>query len=212
MNRRQAIVAIGSLTSLSSAGCIGFITGEEALAFEATQATVPNAVLEDTGYAEDDVSTEAVTRSFSVGGQSREVEVTNWLARYERSIELGPLGEQELGVFAVLSTPQVRVLNQTFNPVGEMSNRELLEQLQARYSNLTVGDRIGSDRLQILGEDATVDRFEATATFEATEIELRVHVTTVAHAEDYIVPIAIYPRRLPGEADRVNRLYEAIEH
>lgn len=212
MNRRRALVAIGSVTGLSSAGCIGFITGEEALAFEATSATVPRAVLDDTGYAEDEVSSESLTRSFSVAGQSREVEVTNRLARYERTVELGPLGEQELGVFAVLSTPQVRVLDRTFNPVGEMSNRELLERLQARYSGLTVGDRVGSDALRILGEDATVDRFEATATFEAQEVELRVHVTTVAHAEDYVVPIAIYPRRLPGEADRVRRLYEAIEH
>ena len=212
MDRRQALVALGSALNLSIAGCIGFITGEEALAFEATRATVPDAALDGTGYTEDEVGSEAVTRSFTVAGQSREVEVTNWLARYERSIELGPLGEQELGVFAVLSTPQVRVLDRTFNPVGEMSNRELLEQLQARYSGLSVGDRVGSDRLRILGEDATVDRFEATATFEAAEVELRVHVTTVAHADDYVVPIAIYPRRLPGEADRVNRLYEAIEH
>lgn len=195
-----------------SAGCIGFLTGRESLSFEATKATVAEQALRDTGYEEDDISTRTVTRSFSAAGESREVEVTNWVARYERTLELGALGDQELGVFVALSTPQVRVLDRTFNPVGEMSNREVLQRIQSRYEGFSVGDRVDTTGLTVLGEDTEVEKFAGTATFQGQDIDLFIHITTVAHEEDFVVPVAVYPQRLPGEEQKVLRLYRGVNH
>lgn len=195
-----------------SAGCLGFLTGSEPITFEATKGTVADQALTDTGYREQTVDSETITRSFSAAGQTREVEVTNWVARYERSLELGPLGEQDLGVFVVLSTPQVSILDRTFNPVGMMSNRELLERLQSRYEGFSVGERVDTRMITVLDEDAEVEKFEGSATFQGQEIDLFVHVATVEHEEDYVVPIGIYPRLIPGEEQKILRLYRGIEH
>ena len=212
MNRRQALLTLGSGGLTLSAGCIGVLTGSEPLTFEASRATVSSAALEATGYEEDEVTSETVTRSFSAAGQTREVEVTNRIATYDRSIDFGALGSQEIAVFAVLSTPQVSVLNQTFNPVGEMSNRELLGELQSRYQGFAVGDSVGTSSASVLGETVEIEQFEATATFQGQEIDLYVHITTVAHEEDYVVPVAVYPRHLPDEEQRVFRLYAGLSH
>ena len=212
MNRRTAL-RLGAGAALSAAaGCLGVLTGEEPLTFEASRATVRQSALDDTGYAEDEVSRMPISREFSAAGQTREVEVTNWLARYERSLDLGPLGEQEIGLFVVLSTPQVRILDRTFNPVGDMSNRELLQQVQGRFEGFSVGSRADTRTLRVLGSDVDVDKFEATATYSGQEIELFVHVATVGHGEDFVVPIAVYPQRLPGEQDRAAQLYRNLEH
>lgn len=212
MKRRQTLLALGSGAMTFSAGCVGFLTGSEPVTFEASRATVASEALEETEYREDDVSSETVSRSFSAAGQSREVEVTNWVAKYDRSIDFGALGSQEIAIFVVLSTPQVRVLDRTFNPVGQMSNRELLQQLQGRYEGFTVGDSVGSTSASVLGETTEIEKFEATATYQGQEIDLFVHISTVAHDDDYIVPVAVYPRQLPGEEQRALRLYSGVVH
>lgn len=212
MDRRQFLLMGGSGTLVVSAGCVGFLSGSEPLTFEATKGTVAEGALSDTGYGEETVETQTITRPFSAAGQEREVEVTNWMARYERTLDLGPLGEQELGVFVVLSTPQVSILGRTFNPVGDMSNRELLGQLQSRYEGFTVGDRVDTRTIPVLGEDVEVEKFEGSATFQGREIDLFVHVATLEHEEDFVVPVAIYPQMLPGEEQKALQLYRGIEH
>lgn len=213
MNRRQALLTIGSAgVTAATAGCIGFLTGSEPLEFEATTATVTQSALDETGYEEAEVREDPITRSFSAAGQEREVEVTNSIATYERTIDLGPLGEQKAAIFAVLSTPQVKILDRTFNPVGEMSNRELLQQLQGRYEGFSVGGRVDTRSQTVLGQDTEIEKFEASATFNGQEIDLFVHITNVAHEADFVVPIAVYPQRLPGESEKVFRLYNGIQH
>lgn len=213
MKRREALLAAGSAgLTVSTGGCIGFLTGSESLSFEATRATVSQPSLDETEYEEDTVRDDSITRTVSAAGQEREVEVTNWIATFERTLDLGPLGERDLAVFAVLSTPQVEVLDRTFNPVGEMSNRELLQELQGRYENFTIGSRMDAHTVAVLGEEATVEKFEGSASFSGQEIDLFVHITNVAHETDFVIPIGIYPRRLPGEQDRVFRLYRGVQH
>lgn len=213
MQRRHALRVLGSPgLAASMAGCIGFLTGSEPLTLEAEQATLSGRALEETGYEEDEIRDEVIERSFSAAGQEREVEVTNWVATYDRTLELGPLGEQELGVFAVLSTPQVKILDRTFNPVGEMSNRELLQELQGRYSSFSVGNRVDTTEMSVLGEAAEIEKYEGTASFEQTDIELFIHITNVPHESDFVIPVAVYPKRLPGESERVFRLYRGIQH
>lgn len=212
MRRRSMLSSLAGGTLVGTTGCIGVLTGEEALSFAASPATVSEGALDDTGYALGEQRTDTITRPFAVAGQEREVEVTNHVAIYQRSLEFGPLGEQELAMFVALATPQVRVLGRTFNPVGEMSNRELLEQLQSDYESLEVGSRVGSREVAILGESTTVERFDGEATYSGVSVPLFIHVTTVAHDDDYVIGIGIYPERLPDEESRVVRLYEGLRH
>lgn len=210
--KRRTVLAGSTLVAIPLTGCLGVLTGTKPVEFEATPATVSGDALDDTGYTEDSVEADTITRTVSAAGQEREVHVTNWIAEYGRTLELGPLGEVDLGVFAVIATPQVNVLERTFNPIGDMSNREILQQIRSEYEGFDVGSHVGSQNTTILGETVPVDKFEGTATIEGRDIELFIHIAMVEHGEDFVVPLGVYPQRLPDEESRIFRLLDGIEH
>ena len=211
MHTRQTLVALSVVLLTVTAGC-GFITGESALAFSASPATASDVALSETSYEELAVANSTVTRNFSAAGQTRQVEVTNQQARYERAVDLGPLGSQRAAVFVTFASPEVSVVGQTFNPISDMSTQEVLAQFESQYEGLSVGDRVQNRSVQALGDQRTLQQFEGTATLSGTEVDVYVHAAKFKHEGDYVVAVGIYPQRLDGEAENVVALTEGLEH
>ncbi len=208
------MLSMGAVGALS--GCIGFLTGSEALEFSAETATVSEASLEESGYekAPDASGEQEVERTFSVAGQEREVIVTNHIQEYKRSVSLPVLGEQELARFIVLSTPQVDIAGKTFNPVGEWTAREFVMQLQSAYDGLNDVQEEGERSVQMLGQSRTVTKFSAKAEVQGGEsVDVFIHVTEpVADGEDFVIGLAVYPQQIDGEQERVDQLISGIQH
>ncbi|MFC6864481.1 DUF6517 family protein [Halomicroarcula sp. GCM10025817] len=207
--RTELLTALVALLVVSS-GCVGLITGET-VAFEAEPAAVDDAALETTGYDEARAEAQTVTRNVSVVGQERTVRITNHVAEYNRSVELGPLGELELARLIVLSTPGATVAGQSLNPLASQSNRRLAERLVQRSGRISDVASEGNRTVQILGEDRTVSEFTGTSEVQGQEIDVRLHVTSFEHDGDVIVAIAVHPERI-DERDRVDTLMGAIQH
>lgn len=208
---RRAGAGILLALLLVTSGCIGVLTGQEALEVEAAPATVPEDALSETGYERTDKRELAVNRTFEAGGQSREVVVTNHVAQYGRSIDLAVV-EQRAAVFVLLSTPEVELLGRTFNPVGDMSNRELLERVQSSYGRMEIGASVGSTTVTALGTETTVEKFSGTARIDGTDLDVYVHVTKIEHEGDFVVAIGVYPQQLPSEEERVLTLVRNVRH
>lgn len=207
-------VAVALVVLLSTmAGC-GFLLGTESLSFSASPATVSDATLSETGYEETEVSPMTATREFTVAGQTREVEVTNQLARYDRQVDLGPLGTQQAAVFAVFASPTVEIGPESFNPIADMGSRELLSQFESSYQGLEVGERVGSQQVTVLGSSRTVERYAGTATFQGQSINVFILITDGAfqHGSDYVVAVGIYPQQLQNEQENAIAMFEGIEH
>lgn len=199
---------------LVTSGCLGVLTGAEPLVVEADPVAVSSAAANDAGYEEVRREEQPLTREFSAAGQTREVQVTNHLAEYSRSVSVGPVGTGEFARFVVLSTPAVEVLDRTFNPVGEMSNRELAEEIQSQYEGLDNLEPAGQRTVTVLGTGTTVSTFTADGRMGETgqSIEVTIHVTQVRHEDDFVVAIAVHPTLLPGEDDRVDGMLAGIQH
>ncbi|ACV48216.1 MULTISPECIES: DUF6517 family protein [Halomicrobium] len=195
----------------TTAGC-GFLIGDEALAFESAPASVGDETLSETGYEQTLNESQTVSREFTVAGQSRQVNVTNHLAQYERSIDLGPLGEQRAAVFATFSSPEVSVASQTFNPLSDMSNRELLSQFSSSYDGLSVGQRVENRTHTVLGTETGVQKYGGTAELGGQSIDVYIHVTTVKHDGDYVVALGLYPQQLSGEETHVFAMLDGLQH
>lgn len=204
-----AIAAVGLM--IVTAGC-GFITGEEALTFSASPATVSDQAASDAGYKEVSVTEQTVTRNFSAADQTRQVKVTNQLTQYERQVDLGPLGSKRAAVFVALASPEVKVATETFNPIAEMSEREILQQFESEYESISVGDRIDNRTVTVLGQSTAVEKFEGTATLAGSQVDVYIHATKLKHEGDHIVAVAIHPQRLDGEEQNVITLLEGLEH
>lgn len=210
MNRRIRVAAVVALLVVSS-GCTGLF--DDQLSFAASKATVDDDALTETGYEETRVERADVQRSFSVGDRSTNVSVTNRVAVYDRSIDLPFVGSRRAAVFAVVSTPEVSVLGQSFNPIGNYSNRELAALAQQQYGSLTVGDTVDTRTVRALGQSANVTTLAGRATLQGGQsVDVRVHVTNVNHGSDHVVAVAVHPTRLDGERQRVDRLLAGVAH
>jgi hypothetical protein len=212
VSHRRALANVAVVALLLTAGCIGFLTGEEALAFDADPVRVADDARAEAGYEEVRVESMAVNRSFTVAGETRNVSVTNHVAAYQRAVDLGPLGSEPFARFTVLSTPEVEIAGRTLNPVGSLSDRELATRLQSQYDSIENVRFAGNRTVEVLGEGRTVSRFDATTTVAGTEVDLALHVAKFRHGEDFVVAIGVYPARLDGERARVETMLRGVEH
>ncbi len=214
MNRRLFLAGIGSGTLAVTAGCLDTVLGD-ATDFEAAPATVIDPALEEAGYNHIETRPDVERREFGVAGLSRTVSVTNWIGEYYRGLELPIIGRVEAAVFAILATPRVDVLGRSFNPVGEMSDREIAELIQEQYDEISIGAETGRRTVQTLGIETTVTSFEASAQLlpvGGTAIDVIFDITRFTNGEDFLVAIGIYPAAVPAESERVTTMLEGLEH
>ena len=210
MRRRTFVAAMTG--AVGTAGCLGFVTGDETYEQEASPAQVDDAILDDTGYSLDEAYPDAIDREFEVAGRSRTVRATNQVARYHRGIDLPLLGTAEAAVFAVVATPAFEIAGQTLNPVGEMDNADLAEMVQDEYEELAVDDQIATSSVDTLGEEMALSQFEGTATFGGTDLDIYVHVGTVRSGGDFAVAVGVHPRQFFDESAVVRELVAGLVH
>ena len=211
--RRELLAGLGTGAAVGLAGCSGQLTAEGA-AFDATEATLSASVQSDTGYTHHRTEPFTVTREFGRFGLTRRVEVTNVVSEYDRAIELGFLGTRvQAAVFATLSTPQVRVLGRSFNPVAEMTTVEIAEMIQERYENVDDVREDGTFPARVGGESTTVTRFTATARLvdPGLSVEVFLYVSeAVEFGEDFLVTLAVHPRAFGRARDTVETLMGGV--
>lgn len=213
--RRRFLAGAGVALGGSLAGCVGFLKGEKALEFSAKQGAVAQAALDDTGYGEHKLEEFPVEKTY----KDRTVKVTNWYHEYDRAIELDLTGRFQGAVFAVLTTPKVEVpgVGKALNPVEDKGRDWIVQQVQNRYENVKNVTGVGEYTHSILGSQTAVGEYEADAEVAAAGIsqtvELAVHVSDpIDHGDDFVIVVAAYPKRLPGEKENVQTLMGGVQH
>jgi len=208
MSRRTAVaVALAALVLAS--GCLGFLSGP--VTFSANQVTVEDSTLESSGYEEVSVEEMQVNRTFEAAGQSKTVEITNWVAQYEKQVSV--LGvERRAAVFGTFSSPEVSVLGQSFNPLNDYDNRELVQLIQQQYGTISDLTAVSNTTMSVLGHSTTVTKFSGTANFDGQSIDVFVHVTKVNDGGDIVAAVGVYPQQLDGEEEHVVTLLQNLEH
>jgi len=196
---------------MATAGC-GFLLGNEPLRLNASQVTVSDSAVEETGYEETNVSEQVINETIEAAGQTREVVATNHLAQYERQVGLRGIGEQRAAAFVAFSSPQAQVLGRSFSPLASMSERQLLEQAPSSYQGLEVSEQTGSSNVTALGSERAIKQFDGTATLAGQEVDVVIHAGKFEHGEDFVGVVAIYPERIDGEEENVVTLLEGLEH
>lgn len=211
-NRRTFLAGVSAGITAGVSGCLDAVTGSGPVEFESSASGVSQAALDETGYDFAGLEEVVIEREYEAAGQTRDVVVTNYQAEYEKTIDMGPLGEQKGAVFTSLTTPQVNVLGREFNPVAEMSAKELAEMVQEQYDGIENMEHQEDTEVSINGETTTQSKFLAEATIAGGAVDLALHVSeAVEMGEDLVVTVGGYPDIAPGEADNVLRLMRAVE-
>lgn len=221
-SRRQALAAIGTAAAGGTAGCLDGVpfVGGDTLEFEAAPAAVPQSVLDATGYREQTRRQMTVERTFEAAGQRQAVAVTNRLVEYARALDLGALdvaasGEVRAAIVTVLTTPQVDVLGQTFNPVDRLGATELAGLVQDSYGGIDRLQQTGERTAPVAGASTRVGTFEAEADLvgAGVTVDLTLRIgEAVAVGDDLVVAVGGYPTVL-GAAARgdVFTMFDRIE-
>ncbi len=211
MNRRTFIAAVGASGVGSIAGCLEVIRGEEPLELSASPASIPSSVVDETGYELERQREVVIEREVEAAGQTREIVVTNQQSEYQKTVSLGPLGKQKAAVFTALTTPQVNVLGREFNPVANMSTRELAEMVQEQYEDMRSMEPVEDSDITINGESTTQSKFRAEAKFAGETIELFFHISEAVELnEDLVITVGGYPTVLPNEEQDILMLMRSV--
>ena len=213
MKRRDVLAGLSVVGVGSLAGCLGALGLTE---HEASPATVEDGALEETGYERMAPEMVGVDREFEVAGYSERIAVKNYVTEHDKAVDLGltdnGIDRQRAATFMVLTTPQIGIPGQEFNPVEEMSPEELIDLIQDNYDDLSNVESDGESDVEILGQTTTQSRFTADAKFDGMDLEVFVHVSEAVETEDdLLVTIGVYPRQVQSqEEENVLSLMEAV--
>ncbi|MCL9815517.1 DUF6517 family protein [Natronocalculus amylovorans] len=209
MNRRTVLSGVGAIGLTTLAGCLSTVGLDE---HTAAPAGVSEETRDDTGYEQTGVEEIPIEERVGLTFLSEEVTARNYLTEHEKSVDIGPLGSQRAAVFMLLSTPQVNVLGQEFNPVAEMDTAELIDLVADNYNNISNVSHNADHEQTVLEQTTTRSEFTAEAQFDNTDVDVRLHVTTaIERGDDLLVAIGVYPDELHRqEEDNIVALVQSI--
>jgi hypothetical protein len=212
MSNRRILATLLLAGLIVTSGCTQLL-GSGPAEFEAEGAVVADATAESNDYQLNNTREVELTRTLSVAGQEKEVVVTNEVATYEKSLDLGVLGSQKLGVVAVFASPQVEVAGQAMNPIGDWSNQKLVREIGSRYDGISNVEPTGEGQnVTVLGTDTEVATFEGSTTVQGQQVDVTIHVTKFAHDGDYVAVVGAYPSQFDDQQSAVLEMIRAVEH
>ncbi|WP_439026508.1 DUF6517 family protein [Haloarchaeobius sp. DT45] len=209
LTRRTMLGSAGAGIA-ATAGCLGVLSGTSE--FAAAKALVDEQVASGANYVQQESQEQTVEKTFSAAGQEKTVKVVNWVTQYYKTLDLPIVSDKKAGVFALISSPKVEVLGQSFNPLKDWGPRKLAQQLQSQYDGLSIGDAVDEFAVQMLGSAQTVTKFEGQATLSGNEVDVYILLSgAVGHEKDYVVPMGIYPQQI-DEQENITELMRNVVH
>jgi len=223
MTRRSAAILL-CVALLATTGCLGFITGDEPLRFVASNASVSQDALDETGYVSQESQVIYDNRTIEVSGQERQLIIRAHSASYARvdditvnssEVEAGETPdasdvEANSSAFILVSTPGAEVAGQQLNPLAAASNQQLVERLGSRVGGLENLEREETSEVTMLGEETNLTTFSAESQ-DADGQDVTVHLATASHEDDVVIAMAVHPVTM-DEREDVETLAEAVEH
>lgn len=206
----MAAMTAGAAAGL--AGCTS-VMDDETLEFTASAVRLPAEVQQETGYMHNRTYTETLTREFEQMGVTRTVEVTNSISTYAAAVTLLDRTIQAK-VFATLSTPQVNVLGQSYNPIREMSAEEIGTMIQQRYEQIGELERDGETTGEMFGVTTTINRFTSSADIEEVggSVPVYVYISDLVEVDDdFVVAFAAHPQAIGTQEETIRTLFTELE-
>ncbi len=211
---RRAVLSGAAVGLASMAGCMDLISGDT-VEFTASEASVSDSGLEETEYNHANTEELTIDETVEAAGVERRVIVGNWINTYQNDLTVQG-DSQQAATFAVVSTPNAEIAGQSLNPIGQLSHEELLSEFQSQlgdeYDGLDDVEQVDSREEVVLGEEVSVSTFETTAEFEGEEVDIYIHVTTVASGDDLIIAVGAHPAALGQERSNSYTLMQEVEH
>lgn len=211
MNFTRRAFGARLIAGLSAAsGCLGFVRGDDSLAFEAVGARPSDEALARTGYRHARTEVEQLSETIEIAGKSREVELENVVVECDKGVDLWVLGTLRAATFVAFSTPKFEVLGRSFHPGERVSPRRIATEFGSNYDEFSMGEEVEEWELTVFGEEVDVSTFEGRAAMDRVDLDVHVHIGVAANDDDFVVFVGAHPRDLDGERSSIARLVESL--
>ena len=216
MNRRDALTSIGTLSVVALAGCTDIVF-EDGVELEAQPAEVDPDVLDETSYEHAATESYRLEEEFEIGGESREVNATSWIAAYGLNVDMDSghdaWDDQDIAGFAAISTPNETLAGRDLNPVAHLNDEELIEEFSNEVNDGEIKDveKAGEREVVLLGEETTLTVFDAVVDVEGDEHDVALYVADVNHEGDMVITVGFHHTAL-DEEDSIVTLVEGTAH
>lgn len=185
------VAAVGLL--LITSGCMGVLS-DGTSSFGADPVEPRNEDLRNAGYEQTSAQSTNESRTVRIGGQDRDVILTNVFRTYERTVDDGSVSE-----ITLYATPVIELDGETVNPVDEWSDQRLADHVSQRYDDVQLGDIENRQNHRSLGENTELLRYSGAATLDGQRTPVTVHVTTLRDDGDVVVGVAVHPQSASDE-------------
>ncbi|MEF8900078.1 MAG: DUF6517 family protein [Halovenus sp.] len=211
MNRRRYLAGLGTAGFAGTAGCLDFVFGDE-LAFAASPVRVQPATADAAGYRRVRTTENTVEQTVEAGGESRDIVATNVHVEYGKAVSTGSLDPGEhAALFVAVTTPQVRVLDRSFNPLQHLSARQVAGIVQGQYDAFQSLSHREDANIRVGNRETTRSEFLTTARLADQRVDVRLHVTEfVELGDDFLLTLGLYPDLVDEKANVIS-LMEAVE-
>lgn len=209
-NHRASSALALTVLLVVTAGCSGTL-----VEVAASPATIPDDPLEAAGY--DHATTTEVPVTYPVGPSvvAQNLTTRTWVSAYVKSTD-----GNDTAVLVLYSSPNVEVAGTSVNPLGQLSNRELVRFVLDRVGDLrTLGGVEQVTDLRIVGEREvsmlnTTTRFASyagTAVVDDRRVDVVVNVAVVEHGGDVVVAVGLHEATM-AETGTQAALLEDVVH
>jgi len=202
-------IGVAFVVVLASAGCLGFVTGDQPLEFAANATEVDDETLAETEYRLAASESPNRTVNVSAGGQTRAVTLSSEVRRYNRTVTVAPGVEGDFARMTVYATPSPSVAGRSVNPLGELATERLIRRVVGSTSGLSDVEFESNRSVEFLDGERTVSTYSATQSLNGTEANVTIHFATLEHDGDYVVVVAAHPERI-DERSRVDALLAGL--
>lgn len=195
----RALRPLSVAVVLVLAGCSGTL-----VEFTASPATIPEPALAPQGYVHGNTTALPITYRVGAPGFSQDVTAETWVSGYSKTT-----AENQTAVLVLYSSPDVEVANTSVNPLRQLSNRELVQFVLDRTTDLRVLGgvddvtdlrEVGARNVTVLGAPTQLVSYAGTAELEGRSVAIVVNVAVVDHEGDVVVALGIHEAALDETA------------
>lgn len=206
--------------ALVLAGCSGTL-----VEYAASPAVVPDAALGPRGYVHGNTTEVPITYRVGGGALSQDITLITWVSGYTRTTaDDGTTDDgttdDGIAVLVLYSSPNVQVADRSVNPLGQLSNRELVRTVLDRGAELRGLGGVeglsdlrehGAQNVTMLGTPVQAVSYVGTADIDGRRIAVVVNIAVVEHEGDVVVALGVHDETRDETATHV-ALIERVEH
>lgn len=209
--RRALALGVAGMGALAGCSTASEFAGDGPIKRTAAPAALSESAVSETEYQEEEQREQRFERTV----QGRTIIASNQITLYAKSVDQIARGS----LFGVVSTPGFSIAGQTLNPVGQMSNEDLLEFVSDEFGGISDVSKELTFESTVLGSKTEISKFGATRELGNQNVDMYIYAGKALNERndegktDVVLGAGGYPKGLDDtESETIEGFFEEIEH